>query len=92
MNAELDAEYYELAGAGSLSRKKFAQKINSLKHADKIYFQLKLPDEILDSYGAGYFCYNKKLNSYDKEMRQIIFDTVETLPQGYNFWRRQEKF
>ena len=83
---KLDAEYYDLAGAGDLGWKNFAAKINSLKHADKIYFQLKMLDEVTESYGAKNFYYPEKLNSYDKEMRQIIFYTVETLPKEYYFY------
>ena len=82
---KLDAEYTDLAGTGDESWKNFAAKINSLKHADKIYFQLKMLNAVADSYCAGFPYYSQKLNSYDKEMRQIIFVTVETLPKDYIF-------
>lgn len=57
---KLDAEYTALIGAGDETWKDFSAKINSLKHADKIYFQLKMLEEILEKFLSGFPYYSQK--------------------------------
>lgn len=82
---KLNEEYYNLMPEG-ISWKDFAEKINFLCHPDKLYFQSRLLIDIVDNFYAGYWYYANKLSSSDKEFRQIILDTVETLPKNIYYW------
>lgn len=84
---KLNDEYSRLINKyQNLSWIDFAEKINSLQHPDKIEFQSMMITEIIGRFYSGYWFYNEKLSSSDKEFRQIIFDTVETFPKDYYYW------
>ena len=83
---KLNAEYYKLVDEyQNFSWTDFAKKINSLLHSDKIMFQSMMLQEILNLY-SGYWFYNDKLSALDKELRQIIFDTVKTFTKNNFIW------
>jgi len=83
---KLNDEYYNLMPEG-ISWKDFAEKINSIQHPDKRYFQSKLLTDIVNNFYSGYWYYPNKLSSSDKELRQIFFDTVKTLSKdNYYLW------
>ena len=84
---KLNEEYNKLIDKyQNLSWTNFAKKINSMNHPDKIEFQSMMINEIIGRFYSGYWFYNEKLSSSDKEFRQIIFDTVETFPKDYYYW------
>ena len=85
---KLNEEYYKLIDKyQNLSWTDFAEKINSINHPDKIEFQSMMITEIINKFYSGYWLYTEKLSSFDKELRQIIFDTVKTFPKDrYYYW------
>ena len=84
---KLDEEYNKISDKYlNLSLVDFAKKINSLRHHNKIEFQSMMLQEILNEFFSGYWFYNNKLSTFDKELRQIIFDTVESMPKDIYYW------
>ena len=85
---KLNEEYNKLINKyQNLSWIDFAEKINSMNHPDKIEFQSMMITEIIGRFYSGYWFYNEKLSASDKELRQIIFDTVKTFPKDrYYYW------
>ena len=84
---KLNEEYYKLIDKyQNLSWIDFAEKINSINHPDKIFFQRNMLEEIFNKFYSGYWLYTKKLSSSDKELRQIIFDTIKTFPKDNHYW------
>ena len=84
---KLDEEYDDLLEKyGHLSLVDFAEKVNSLIHPDKIYFQRKILNVDLHEYCRGYYVYDEKDSDFYGGLKKIILKTIKYLPEDYYFW------